>query len=40
MAAYARLSGDRTNTAAILILQFAALAEAVAELRQAQQRAV
>ena len=38
MAAYARLSGTRTSTAAILIFQFAALAEAVAELRQAQQR--
>jgi hypothetical protein len=39
MATYARLSGDRTNTAAILILQLAALAEAVAELRRAQHRA-
>jgi len=39
MATYARLSGDRTNTAAILILQLAALAEAVAELREAQHRA-
>jgi hypothetical protein len=38
MATHARLSGDHTNTAAILILQLAALAEAVAELRQAQQR--
>jgi hypothetical protein len=39
MATYAHLSGDRTNTAAILIIQLAALAEAVAELRQAQHRA-
>lgn len=39
MTAYARLSGDRTSTAAILILHLAALAEAVAELRQAQHRA-
>ena len=40
MATCARLSGDRTSTAvAVLILQLAALAEAVAELRQAQQRA-
>ena len=37
MATYARLSGDRTSTAAVL--QLAALTEAVAELRQAQQRA-
>jgi hypothetical protein len=40
MAAYAHLSGDRTNEWAILILRLAALAEAVAELRQAQQHAV
>jgi hypothetical protein len=39
MAAYARVSGDWTNAAAILILRLAALAEAVAELRDAQQRA-
>jgi hypothetical protein len=39
MATYARLSGDRTSTAAILIFQLAALAEAVAELRHAQHRA-
>ena len=39
MAAHARLSGDRVNSVAILIFQLAALAEAVAELRQAQQRA-
>ena len=39
MAAYAHLSGNRTSTAAILIFQLAALAEAVAELRHAQQRA-
>ena len=39
IAAYGRLSGDRTSTAVVLILQLAALAEAVAELRQAQQRA-
>jgi hypothetical protein len=40
MATYAHLSGDRTNAWAILIVRLAALAEAVAELRQAQQRAV
>lgn len=39
MAAYACISGDQTNAAAILILRLAALAEAVAELRQAQHRA-
>jgi hypothetical protein len=39
MAVYARLSGDHTSAAAVLIFQLAALAEAVAELRQAQQRA-
>jgi hypothetical protein len=39
MANCARLSGDHASTAAILILQLAALAEALAELRQAQQRA-
>jgi hypothetical protein len=39
MAAYAHLSGDRTNEWAIVIVQLAALAEAVAELRDAQQRA-
>jgi hypothetical protein len=39
MAAYARISGDRTNEWAILIVRIAALAEAVAELRDAQQRA-
>jgi hypothetical protein len=38
MATHARLSGDRTSAAAILILQLAALAGALAELRQAQQR--
>jgi hypothetical protein len=38
MATCARLSGDHASTA-ILILQLAALAEAVAELRQAQQQA-
>ena len=39
MAAYAHLSGDRTNEWAIVIVRLAALAEAVAELRDAQQRA-
>jgi hypothetical protein len=39
MATCAHLSGDHASTAAILILQLAALAEALAELRQAQQRA-
>jgi hypothetical protein len=39
MAAYARVSGDRTNEWAILIIRLAALAEAVAEMRDAQQRA-
>jgi hypothetical protein len=39
MAAYARISGDRTNEWAILIVRIAALAEAIAELRDAQQRA-
>jgi hypothetical protein len=40
MASYAHLSGDRTNAWAILIVRLAALAEAVAELRAAQHRAV
>jgi hypothetical protein len=39
MAAYANLSGDSTNSWAILVVRLAALAEAIAELRQAQQRA-
>jgi hypothetical protein len=39
MAAYARVSGDRTNEWAIVIIRLAALVEAVAELRGAQQRA-
>jgi hypothetical protein len=39
MAAYASASGDHTNKWAILILRIAALAEAVAELREVQQRA-
>lgn len=39
MAAYARVSGDRTNEWAIVIVRLAALAETVAELRDAQQRA-
>jgi len=39
MAAYAHLSGDRTNEWAIVIVRIAALAEAVAELRDAQDRA-
>jgi hypothetical protein len=39
MAAYAHASGDRTSEWAIVIVRLAALAEAVAELRDAQQRA-
>ena len=39
MAAHARISGDRTNEWAIVIVRLAALAKAVAELRAAQQRA-
>ncbi|MGH3280029.1 MAG: hypothetical protein ACRDNW_12950, partial [Trebonia sp.] len=39
MATYARVSGDRADAWAILVVRLAALAEAVAELRQAQQRA-
>ncbi len=39
MAAYAHVSGDRTSEWAIVIVRLAALAEAVAELRDAQQRA-
>jgi hypothetical protein len=39
MAACAHLSGNRTSTWAIVIVRLAALAEAVAELRDAQQRA-
>lgn len=39
MAAYARISGDSTNEWAIVIILIAALVEAVAELRDAQQRA-
>jgi hypothetical protein len=39
MATFAYRSGDRTLAPAILIVRLAALAEAVAELRQAQQRA-
>jgi hypothetical protein len=39
MAAYSRLGGHRTSSVAVLIFQLAALAEAVAELRQAQHRA-
>jgi hypothetical protein len=39
MAACAHLSGNRTSEWAILIFRLAALAEAVAELRAAQQRA-
>ena len=39
MAAYAHLSGDGTNEWAIVIVRLAALVEAVAELRDAQQRA-
>ena len=39
MAAYAHVSGDRTNEWAIVIVRLAALAEVVAELRDVQQRA-
>jgi hypothetical protein len=39
IAAYAHLSGDRASEWAIVIVRLAALAEAVAELRNAQQRA-
>jgi MobA/VirD2-like, nuclease domain len=39
MAAHAHVSGDRANEWAIVIVRLAALAEAVAELRDAQQRA-
>ena len=39
MATYAHLGGDHTNEWAIVIVRLAALAEAVAELRDAQQRA-
>jgi hypothetical protein len=39
VAAYAHLSGDRTNAWVIVLVRLAALAEAVAELRDAQQRA-
>ena len=39
IAAYAYLTGDRTLTPVVLIVRLAALAEAVAELREAQQRA-
>jgi hypothetical protein len=39
MASCAHLGGEHASTAAVLILQLAALAEALAELRQAQQRA-
>jgi hypothetical protein len=39
IAAYAYLTGDRTLTPVVLLVRFAALAEAVAELRESQQRA-
>jgi hypothetical protein len=39
MASHARVSGDRTNAWAIVIVRLVALAKAVAELRDAQQRA-
>ena len=39
IAAYAYLTADRTLTPVVLIVRLAALAEAVAELREAQQRA-
>ena len=39
ISAYAHLTSDRTLTPVVLLVRLAALAEAVAELRQAQQRA-
>jgi hypothetical protein len=39
MSAFAYLTGDRTLTPIILLTRLAALAEAVAELRESQQRA-
>ena len=39
IAAYAYLTGDRTLTPVVLLVRLAALAEAVAELRESQQRA-
>ena len=39
LAAYAYLTGDRTLTPVVLLVRLAALAEAVAELRESQQRA-
>jgi hypothetical protein len=39
ISAYAYLTGDRTITSIMLLVRLAALAEAVAELRQSQQRA-
>jgi hypothetical protein len=39
ISAYAYLTGDRTLTPVVLLVRLAALAEAVAELRQSQQRA-
>ena len=39
ISAYAHLTGDRTLTPIVLLVRLAALAEAVAELRESQQRA-
>jgi hypothetical protein len=39
ISAYAYLTGDRTLTPVVLLVRLAALAEAVAELRESQQRA-
>jgi hypothetical protein len=39
ISAYAYLTGDRTLTPVVLLMRLAALAEAVAELRESQQRA-
>ena len=39
ISAYAHLTGDRTLTPVVLLVRLAALAEAVAELRESQQRA-
>jgi hypothetical protein len=39
ISAYASLAGDRTLTPVVLLVRLAALAEAVAELRESQQRA-
>jgi hypothetical protein len=39
ISAYAYLTGDRTLTAVVLLVRLAALAEAIAEMRESQQRA-